>query len=81
MPTESPNLPASSEAPGEKVALVVTPARRPTRSAREFWDWCKRAYESFADINGTNWSAAFAYYAFFALVPLVLSRQLPVASP
>ena len=36
------------------------------------WQWIRRAAHSFSTINGTNWSAAFAYYAFFALVPLVL---------
>ena len=72
MPAESYNAPPDPEAPGEKTALVAAPARRPTRSAQALWEWCVRAYTSFSDINGSNWSAAFAYYAFFALVPLVL---------
>lgn len=46
--------------------------RRPTWSAGALWNWFKRAIENFSVINGTNWSASFAYYAFFALVPLLL---------
>lgn len=36
------------------------------------WAWARRAVDNFSNINGTNWSASFAYYAFFAMVPLVL---------
>ena len=43
-----------------------------TRSALAAWQWLKRAIDHFSDINGTVWSASFAYYAFFALVPLML---------
>ena len=57
---------------GEGVALVATAPKPPTRSTVALWRWCKRAIDSFSDINGTNWAAAFAYYAFFAMVPLVL---------
>ena len=45
---------------------------RTTDSAVAFWKWFKRAIDHFSDINGTVWSASFAYYAFFALVPLML---------
>ncbi len=43
-----------------------------TSSARASWEWLKRAVTNFSAINGTVWSASFAYYAFFALVPLLL---------
>ena len=45
---------------------------RSTRSALAAWQWLKRAIDHFSAINGTVWSASFAYYAFFALVPLML---------
>ncbi len=43
-----------------------------TESVRALWAWLKRAIDTFSAINGTVWSASFAYYAFFALVPLLL---------
>ena len=43
-----------------------------TQSALATWKWLKRAVDHFSAINGTVWSASFAYYAFFALVPLML---------
>ena len=43
-----------------------------TASAVAVWKWLKRAVDHFNAINGTVWSASFAYYAFFALVPLML---------
>ena len=45
---------------------------RSTQSALAAWKWLLRAVDHFSAINGTVWSASFAYYAFFALVPLVL---------
>ena len=43
-----------------------------TASWTAFKDWVVRAADNFSAINGTVWSASFAYYAFFALVPLLL---------
>ena len=65
----------STSEPGEKVATRperVASERPPTRSALELWQWFKTAGLNFVDINGTIWSASFAYYAFFSLVPLLL---------
>ncbi len=45
---------------------------RATSSLRALWDWLKAAGDNFSTINGTTWSASFAYYAFFALFPLLL---------
>ena len=45
---------------------------RSTQSVNAVWQWLKRAIDHFSAINGTVWSASFAYYAFFALVPLML---------
>ena len=36
------------------------------------WKWLKVAVDNFLTIDGTTWSASFAYYAFFALFPLLL---------
>ena len=44
----------------------------PPLSWATVWEWLKRAGNQFLGINGTLWSAAFAYYAFFALVPLMV---------
>ncbi len=46
--------------------------RPPTQSLVALWTWFRMAGANFARINGTNWSASFAYYAFFALVPMLL---------
>ncbi len=46
--------------------------RPPTQSAAALWKWVKTAGLNFSEINGTVWSASFAYYAFFSLVPLLL---------
>ncbi len=46
--------------------------RPPTQSAAALWKWFKTAGLNFSEINGTVWSASFAYYAFFSLVPLLL---------
>ena len=46
--------------------------RPPTQSAAALWKWFKTAGLNFSEINGTVWSASFAYYAFFSLVPLML---------
>ena len=61
--------------PGEEIAArPERPAsiRPPTQSAVALWRWFKTAGVNFVDINGTIWSASFAYYAFFSLVPLLL---------
>ena len=47
-------------------------ARSATHSAAALWSWVKTAGLNFSEINGTIWSASFAYYAFFSLVPLLL---------
>ena len=41
-------------------------------SANAVWQWLKTAGGLFSDINGTVWAASFSYYAFFALVPLLV---------
>lgn len=46
--------------------------RPPTQSAKALWTWVKMAGDNFNRINGTTWASSFAYYAFFALVPLLL---------
>lgn len=46
--------------------------RPPTQSAKALWTWVKTATDNFNRINGTVWASSFAYYAFFALVPLLL---------
>ena len=46
--------------------------RPPTQSATALWNWFKTAALNFSNINGTVWSASFAYYAFFSLVPMLL---------
>jgi YihY family inner membrane protein len=46
--------------------------RRVIASAGAFWRWLLAAGNNFSQINGTTWSASFAYYAFFALFPLLL---------
>lgn len=61
---------ASALTPG--AGAPPPPAAPPARSWRAVWEWLKRAVEQFLSINGTLWSAAFAYYAFFALVPLAV---------
>lgn len=66
-----------SETPASETVVAARPERLaskrpPTRSAAELWNWFKTAGLNFSDINGTVWSASFAYYAFFSLVPLML---------
>ena len=41
-------------------------------SAGAIWRTVKTASDIFSDINGTVWAASFSYYAFFALVPLIV---------
>lgn len=41
-------------------------------SASAVWQTVKTANDIFSDINGTVWAASFSYYAFFALVPLIV---------
>ena len=45
---------------------------KPLSSIADVWRWLKDAAANFSTINGTTWSASFAYYAFFALFPLLL---------
>ncbi len=61
---------ASTLTPG--AGASSPPAAPPPLSWQAIWEWLKRAGEQFLAINGTLWSAAFAYYAFFALVPLAV---------
>lgn len=42
------------------------------RAFGSIWRWLVAAAQNFSKINGTTWSASFAYYAFFALFPLLL---------
>ena len=72
MPALEPNPSPLPPSDGGEPALHPVAPKPPTRSAWQLWQWCRRAAENFSQINGTNWSASFAYYAFFALVPLVL---------
>ncbi len=61
--------------PAQKVAAKperYASKRPPTQSAAALWTWVKTAGVNFSRINGTNWSASFAYYAFFALVPMLV---------
>ena len=41
-------------------------------SAKAVWHTVKTAGDLFSDINGTVWASSFSYYAFFALVPLLV---------
>lgn len=41
-------------------------------SAQVLWQRLKTANDLFSDINGTVWAASFSYYAFFALVPMIV---------
>ena len=62
-------------APPDAVAAVperFASKRPPTQSAAALWKWVQTAGVNFSEINGTVWSASFAYYAFFSLVPLLL---------
>jgi YihY family inner membrane protein len=61
----------------ESDPLASPPAAMPARQrlvavAKTIWRWLLAAGENFSAINGTTWSASFAYYAFFALFPLLL---------
>ena len=57
------NMPKRETLPG---------GRRFAGSFRSIREWLKTAGGLFSDINGTVWAASFSYYAFFALVPLVV---------
>ena len=46
--------------------------RPPTQSLAALLTWLKMAGANFSKIDGTTWSSSFAYYAFFALVPILL---------
>ncbi len=72
MPAET-----SPDTPDPAAVVAARPERfaskrPPTQSAVALWNWFKKAGLNFSDINGTVWSASFAYYAFFSLVPLLL---------
>ena len=41
-------------------------------TASALWRSFKTANNLFSDINGTVWAASFSYYAFFALVPMIV---------
>ena len=67
------NLPTNDAInPADARVKPVAPKQSPTRSAAALWTWVKTAAVNFSDINGTTWASSFAYYAFFALVPLLL---------
>ena len=54
-------------------AGILPPVRdRFSAAFRVAWGWLKTAGGLFSDINGTVWAASFSYYAFFALVPLIV---------
>lgn len=67
--------PASQPGPTEKVAAQperFASKRPPTQSLAALLTWAKAAGTNFSRIEGTTWASSFAYYAFFALVPLLL---------
>ena len=73
MSIDLPNpLPPSEVPAGNSPVAEPMVRKRPTWSVEALWSWWKRAFVNFSDINGTNWSASFAYYAFFALLPMLL---------
>ena len=59
---------------------TLGPTGAPSRWSRErlagtasaVWQSLKTAGDLFSDINGTVWAASFSYYAFFALVPMIV---------
>lgn len=57
-------------APGPGAPAIPEKAR--LLSLRGLGEWLKKAAAVFSTIDGTLWSASFAYYAFFALFPLLL---------
>lgn len=70
--TPPPEKAAAASALTPGTGAPPPPAAPPPLSWPAAWEWLKRAGEQFLSINGTLWSAAFAYYAFFALVPLAV---------
>ena len=69
------NLPvATRPGPGDSPPPPPVPAAEEPRltSRAGLWKWIKTAVDNFLTIDGTLWSASFAYYAFFALFPLLL---------
>ena len=69
------SIPDSAEPPAKKVAARperFASKRPPTQSAKALWAWVQMAGASFSKIEGTTWASSFAYYAFFALVPMLL---------
>jgi YihY family inner membrane protein len=65
-PSDSPAAHSGSAPPAEGVTA------RHEFAFATLWNWVKNAYEIFGNINGSLWSASFAYYAFFALFPLLI---------
>ena len=72
MASETNQAPAS---PDEGLATRperFAPKRPPTQSAAVLLTWVRMAGANFSKIDGTTWSSSFAYYAFFALVPILV---------
>ena len=71
---QPPDLNPSVVRAGEPARPERVPSRAhaSVTSVLAQWQWLKRAVDHFSTINGTVWSASFAYYAFFSLVPLLL---------
>ena len=67
MESSSPNT-----GQGTAVRSAAATDTAPAFTWSTIWRRAKAAGLNFSDINGTIWSASFAYYAFFALVPLLL---------
>lgn len=67
-PPPDPAGPGATPLPPAKPAV----AEPHVRTGGMLWKWLKTATENFLTIDGTLWSASFAYYAFFALFPLLL---------
>lgn len=62
-PGNTPDVPPAADVPGEQPRVSTVTG---------LWKWLKTAIDNFLTIDGTLWSASFAYYAFFALFPLLL---------
>ena len=69
-PADSPVARSPSTASSSPPPVGIT-ARRDF-SVAKLWQWLKNAWDLFGNINGTLWAASFAYYAFFALFPLLI---------
>lgn len=60
--------PATAQGPG----VAKPPPKAGLTSFRGAVEWGKKAGATFSTVDGSLWSASFAYYAFFALFPLLL---------